>query len=103
MIDNNYNQKFRDFFSKFYKQYNLLIKDDEKSFIWDLAVDFVERNRDFVMQYPLINYWQDIKQEDHDDLKKELISSYNNKNINLYFHIPFCKTRCTYCNFHIIV
>lgn len=103
MIDNNYNQKFRDFFSKFYKQFSLLEKEDEKTFLWDLAVDFVERNRDFVMQYPLINYWSDIDKDNHDNLNKQLISSYNKKNINLYFHIPFCKTRCTYCNFHIIV
>ena len=103
MIDKNYNKKFRDFFTKFEKQYFLLDDESERKFLWDLAVDFVERNRDFVMQYPLINYWDDIDKKNHDKLKKDLISSYNNKNINLYFHIPFCKTRCTYCNFHIIV
>lgn len=103
MIDNNYNKKFRDFFNKFEKQYSKLDNDIEKQFLWNLAVDFVERNRDFVMQYPLINYWEDIKINEHDEIKKDLLSSYNKKNINLYFHIPFCKTRCTYCNFHIIV
>lgn len=103
MIDKNYNQKFRNFFSKFEKEFFTSESKEEKDFLWNLAVDFVERNRDFVMQYPLIHSWQDINASKYGEVKKELLSSYNGKNINLYFHIPFCKTKCSYCNFHIIV
>lgn len=103
MIDSNYNQKFRNFFSKFEKEYSNLSDKEEKDFLWNVTVDFVEKNRDFVMQYPIIQYWSDIEKNEYDNIKKYLLSSYNGKNINLYFHIPFCKTKCSYCNFHIII
>lgn len=103
MIGNNYNDKFRKFFTKFEKEYFLSDNIDNRDFLWDLAVDFVEKNRDFVMQYPLINYWSNFPKINYENEKNKLLKSYNKKNINLYFHIPFCKTKCTYCNFHIIV
>lgn len=103
MIGNNYNDKFRKFFLKFEKEYFSTENQDDKDFLWNLCVDFVEKNRDFVMQYPLIDYWQDFPIINYSEEKTKLIQSYNKKNINLYFHIPFCKTKCTYCNFHIIV
>lgn len=103
MINSNYNEKFRTFFAKFSKQYKLTQNEEEKSFLWDLAVDFVEKNRDFVMQYPIAQYWDNIQPDDHLKLEQTFFQEYNWKEINLYFHIPFCKTRCTYCNFHIIV
>ncbi len=103
MIDVNYNEKFRKFFKKFSKQYSLSTDKDEKKFLWDLAVDFVETNRDFVMQYPIAQYWSSIWTEEKDSLENLFFEEYNWKDINLYFHIPFCKTRCTYCNFHIVV
>ena len=102
MIDNNYNQKFRKFFSKFEEQYENA-NDEEKSFLWDLSVEFVEKNRDFVMQYPIVQYWKNIEENQYANLEKLFFEWYNHKEINLYFHIPFCKTRCTYCNFHIVV
>lgn len=102
MIDKNYNEKFRNFFQKFEKNYVLLKNKDEQKYLFDLAVDFVEKNRDFVMQYPLVQYWEDIDKTKYCEIKKELLSQYQDKNVNLYFHIPFCKTKCTYCNFHII-
>lgn len=103
MIKNNYNEKFRKFFEKFKKQNDLLKTQEEKDFLWDLAVDFVEKNRDFVMQYPIVQYWEKIEDEKQNFYEKEFFKEYENKEINLYFHIPFCKTRCSYCNFHIVV
>lgn len=103
MIDKNYNEKFRKFFRKFSKQYELAKNENEKKFLWDLAVDYVEKNRDFVMQYPIVQYWENINEKNYEKLEKDFFKEYNNKELNLYFHIPFCKTRCTYCNFHIIV
>lgn len=102
MITNNYNQKFRNFFEKFYDNYQKTDSKEEKDFLWKLAIIFVEKNRDFVMQYPLVNYWEDVPEKNYEKTKNILLSEYENKNINLYFHIPFCKTKCTYCNFHII-
>jgi coproporphyrinogen III oxidase-like Fe-S oxidoreductase len=102
MINDKYNEKFNKFFSKFEKQYLLLKTEEEKEYLWKLAVDFVETNRDFVMQYPIVPYWEDLKKNDKNEYDAFLFE-YNDKNINLYFHIPFCVTRCTYCNFHISI
>jgi hypothetical protein len=60
MINKNYNQKFRNFFEKFFDNYTKASNQEEREFLWKLAVIFVEKNRDFVMQYPLVNYWEDI-------------------------------------------
>lgn len=103
MIDTGYNEKFRTFFKKFFLNYSKSTSQEEKDFLWRLAVNFVEKNRDFVMQYPLVNYWEDIDDSHYSEIKNQLLSSYSKRNINLYFHIPFCKTKCTYCNFHIVV
>lgn len=103
MIDKNYNEKFRTFFKKFFTQYEKLESIKEKDFLWKLAVYFVEKNRDFVMQYPLVNYWEDILEQNYEKILKNIYKNYENKTTSLYFHIPFCKTKCTYCNFHIIV
>lgn len=99
MIDNWYNEKFRKFFDRFSNNYFKLKTDEEKKYLFDLAVDFVERNRDFVMQYPIVQYWEKYNNQIN---KKELIWNYSQKNINLYFHIPFCSIKCSYCNFHIV-
>ena len=102
MIDKNYNTKFRKFFSKFEEQYSKA-NHEEKSYLWDLAIDFVEKNRDFVMQYPIIQYWDNIDKNKYEEIETNFLKEYIEKEINLYFHIPFCKTRCSYCNFHIVV
>ena len=101
MINKNYNDGFRKFFSKFEKQYKNA-SEETKEMLFDIAVEYVEKNRDFVMQYPLVNYWGEIW-KDYENEKKKLFLAYNNKEINLYFHIPFCVTKCSYCNFHIVV
>lgn len=103
MIEGDYNGKFRNFFKKFEKRYRVSDEGDRND-LFDLAVDFVERNRDFVMQYPLVQYWNETERgAQYDATKERLLKKYTGKNVNLYFHIPFCKTKCTYCNFHIVV
>jgi hypothetical protein len=68
MIDKNYNKKFQDFFKKFEKQY-FKSNEEEKKFLFDLVVNYVEKNRDFVMQYPIIQYWNDINNSKIDSNK----------------------------------
>ncbi|MBT3727260.1 hypothetical protein HOG21_06440 [bacterium] len=116
MLEIDYNQKFRTFFKKFEEKYKKATTKDEKDFLWDLAVEYIEKNRDFIMQYPLASYWNKIdlplapslirSGNNKDTSQKEVknfLEEYNNKDVNLYFHIPFCKTKCSYCNFHIVV
>ena len=55
------------------------------------------------MQYPLVSYWKDRPEGiDYETFDAHLVQPYEGQKVNLYFHIPFCKTRCTYCNFHIV-
>lgn len=103
MINEHYNEKFRKFFEKFFLQLSQCDSPEEKDFLWKLCVQFVEKNRDFVMQYPLVHYWEKVDIKEHTEKKSLFLHEYSNKEINLYFHIPFCKTKCTYCNFHIVV
>lgn len=102
MIGGDYNEKFRNFFGKFGKIYSIS-DDEDQGILFDLAIQFVEKNRDFVMQYPLVQYWKDIRKEYYNETEARLLKKYDGRGVNLYFHIPFCKTRCTYCNFHIVV
>ena len=104
MIDNNYNEKFRKFFKKFELQYKNCSSNEEKDFLWNLAIDFIEKNRDFIMQYPLIQYWEKVNldEQNYKELEKTFLEEYKNKKVNLYFHIPFCKSKCSYCNFTIV-
>lgn len=103
MIDNNYNKKFRNFFKKFKKEFFQTKNEDEKKYLWNLAIRYIEKNRDFVMQYPISQYWKIMPKNKYNFLEKKFYKEYENQEINLYFHIPFCKTQCTYCNFHIVV
>ena len=32
--------------------------------------------------------------------KKELLNKFRNRGLALYFHFPFCKSKCTYCDFY---
>ncbi|EKE28512.1 MAG: hypothetical protein ACD_3C00051G0015 [uncultured bacterium (gcode 4)] len=96
-----YNEKFSKFFEKFKDEY---IRADEewKRMLLDIARDFVEKNRDFVMHHPLISYWRNFERSIGYS-REQLYKEYNWKNINLYFHVPFCVTKCSYCNFHITI
>ncbi len=97
----DYNENFSKFFEKFKKEY---IRSDElgKTMLLDIARDYVEKNRDFVMHHPLIWYWRNFENS-HWYTKEMLYKEYSWDNINLYFHIPFCVTKCSYCNFHITI
>ena len=34
------------------------------------------------------------------NLKKDLLNKFRNRGLALYFHFPFCKTKCSYCDFY---
>jgi coproporphyrinogen III oxidase-like Fe-S oxidoreductase len=70
--------------------------------LFEIARDFVEKNRDFVMHHPLISYWSQLENIDEKHLDS-LMKPYENNDLNLYFHVPFCVTKCSYCNFHIVI
>ncbi len=98
----DYNGEFRKFFSGLFTKYAVSDAGD-RDLLHEIARDFVEANRDFVMQYPLVSYWSERSPEEiYTDLEQRLAEPYEGQKVNLYFHIPFCKTRCTYCNFHIV-
>lgn len=103
MFKTEYNKKFRAFFKKFEREYFALKTDEERQFAFDLGVRFVEKNRDFVMQYPLVQYWETLDSNKYLRFHDDVLATYTGQHVNLYFHIPFCKTRCSYCNFHIVV
>ena len=100
MNEKLYNQFFRNFFLKIDKEYSIAKNKDEKEIIFDLLVDTVERNKQFLMQYPLVTYWEQTKEENK---ILEFYKGYDNSKINLYFHIPFCEKKCSYCNFNIFL
>jgi len=97
----DYNKKFNEFFSRYAIEFE---KADEegREMLFEIATDFVEKNRDFVMQHPLISYWSEVTDPDEKYLDRLMIP-YENTDLNLYFHIPFCITKCSYCNFHIVI
>lgn len=97
----SYNARFREFFDRTRKAWQLCDDAESRAELLRLMRNFVEFNRDFVMQYPLADEWnggESFSKIPHETL----FSPYSGKDIGVYLHIPFCQTRCTYCNFHIV-
>lgn len=98
MIEKDYIETFHTFFEKFNTQLKKVNSKEESDFLLNISNDYIEKNRDFIMEYPLIDYFNT------NTLSKEiLIKPFNKRHINIYIHIPFCQNRCSYCNFNIIV
>lgn len=98
MIERNYIEKFRSFFEKFEHQLNKISAKEDLDFLIEISNNFIEKNRDFIMEYPSLEYFSENKFS-----KEDLFKRYKWKKINIYFHIPFCQNKCTYCNFNIVI
>lgn len=96
-----YHAPFRDFFARTERAWGFCDDDSSKAELLRLMRNFVELHRDFVMQYPVSDDWnggESFKTAP----RAELYAPFSGKILDAYFHIPFCQTRCTYCNFHIV-
>jgi oxygen-independent coproporphyrinogen-3 oxidase len=55
---------------------------------------------DYVYMYPPRQAYHNINREDIDGLIQQSIAKF--QEINLYFHIPFCRQLCSFCNLYTI-
>ncbi len=96
-----YHDKFRDFFARTERAWGFCDDESSKAELLRLMRNFVELQRDFVMQYPVSEDWN-ANETMRDVPRSRLYAPFSGKVLDAYVHIPFCQTRCTYCNFHIV-
>src|SRR5262245_44510891 len=47
--------------------------------------------------YPMPSWWQSLTPADADGARGRALEAHPERNLSLYFHIPFCETLCKFC------